>query len=422
MPKYQRIKGTHDILPHETPGWRRLEAVVHEIMRRYDYAEIRTPVFEETGLFARGIGQLTDIVAKEMYTFQDRSEKSITLKPEGTAAVIRAFIENSLGERRPINKLYYICPMFRQENPQAGRLRQFHQFGAELLGTPRPEADVETILLALDIFRSAGLRHFELVINSVGDPTCREPYKEALKTFLREHEASLCETCQGRTERNPLRVLDCKEEGCRRVTESAPKLIDALCDDCATHFQRVQDLLQNLDVPYQLDFRLVRGLDYYTRTAYEILSPSLGAQNALGGGGRYDLLTEELGGKPTPGVGFAAGIERLLMALAKEEKSDGELAALDVFVATLGEDAAAAGARLAYALRKDGLSVGVDLLGRSLKAQMKEANRSRARFAVIIGENELQTGRAVLRNLQSSTQEEVAMDDLPQLLRASVTA
>ncbi|RMD96685.1 MAG: histidine--tRNA ligase [Calditrichaeota bacterium] len=417
MPQFRRIKGTHDILPPETGKWRYLENKIHEVMSRYGYREIRTPIFEETGLFARGIGQLTDIVSKEMYTFLDRSKKSITLKPEGTAPVIRAYIEHSLGERRPVNKLYYISPMFRQENPQAGRLRQFHQFGAELIGSPNPEADVETLLLALDVYLELGVKNFTVKINSVGDAKCREPYKKELQNFLRPQLAQLCQTCQQRFDKNPLRILDCKETTCRAITQQAPRLIDHLCEECQTHFQAVLRLLDQQGVAYEVDFRLVRGLDYYTRTAYEIVSESLGAQNALGGGGRYDLLAEELGGKPTPGVGFAAGIERLLMVMEKEQLLPGLENEVDVFFATLGQEARDWAFKQARVLRKAGLRVDQDFLGRSLKAQMKEANRSNALFGVIVGENELSRGTVILRNLRTSTQEEIPFDRLIEAIQ-----
>ena len=412
MPQFQRIKGTHDILPQDARKWRYVEGVVQEVMQRYNFDEIRTPIFEETALFARGIGQLTDIVSKEMYTFLDRGKKSLTLKPEGTAPVIRAFIEHSLGEKKPVHKLYYISPMFRQENPQAGRLRQFHQFGAELIGSAAPEADVETIALAVDIYEQLGLKTYTLKINSVGDATCRVPYKERLKDYLRPRLDKLCRSCRERFEKNPLRILDCKEEGCRAETADAPRIIDHLCEDCHRHFEAVKSMLTRLGIAFEVDHRLVRGLDYYTRTAFEIISGELGAQNALGGGGRYDLLAEELGGKPTPSVGFAAGIERLLMVLEKENLLPDFASGPDVFIATLGEEARQWAVQTARQLRQRGLRVDYDFLGRSLKAQMKEANRSGARFALIVGENELQAKEVVLRDLSSSEQENVAIESL----------
>lgn len=412
MTPFQKIKGTNDILPEEAVYWHYIEQTVREVMQLYGYGEIRTPIFEATGLFARGIGQLTDIVAKEMYTFEDRGKKSITLKPEGTAPVIRAFIEHALGVKRPVNKLFYIAPMFRQENPQAGRFRQFHQFGAELIGSPEPIADVETIALALEIYRRLGLRSFVVKLNSLGDETSRGHYKKMLQDYLRPHLRELCQTCQDRFDKNPLRLLDCKEATCQQLTSTAPRLIDHLDDASASHFAAVRALLDGLGIAYELDHRLVRGLDYYTRTAYEIISDDLGAQSALGGGGRYDLLTEELGGKPTPAVGFAAGIERLLMVLVKQQVLPALKQGVDIFIASLGERAAQWVAKLAHDLRQQNVAVEIDLLGRSLKAQLKEANRSGARYALIVGDQELDSGRLALRDLAQSEQQEIAMQNV----------
>jgi len=417
MPQFQRIKGTHDILPQDTPTWRYVEGIVHDIMHRYGFEEIRTPIFEETALFARGIGQLTDIVSKEMYTFLDRGKKSLTLKPEGTAPVIRAYLEHSLGRRRPVQKLYYLSPMFRQENPQAGRQRQFHQFGAELIGSPQPQADVETITLGLDIYQALGVKSITLKVNSVGDAKCREPYKALLKDFLRPRLDKLCKTCQERFDKNPLRILDCKEESCRRETAEAPKLLDNLCEDCRLHMDQVFSLLEAQDVAFDIDHRMVRGLDYYTRTAYEFISPVLGAQDALGGGGRYDLLAEELGGSPTPAVGFAAGIERLLIALQREGTLPEQQPELDVYLAALGDQARQWVIPQARQLRKHHLRVDLDLLGRSLKAQMKEANRSNARFCVIVGDDELGRNTAQLRDLKSSIQREIPIGEIAQQVK-----
>lgn len=409
---YQKIKGTRDILPEEIGRWQAAEAVIHQVMARFGFSEIRPPIFEETELFARSIGQLTDIVSKEMYTFIDRGEKSLTLRPELTAGVVRAFIENSLGKKQPLNKLYYLAPVFRQENPQAGRLRQFHQFGAEILGSADPIADMEAIALSIAIYRAFQLDHFLVKINSVGDPACREAYKDKLRDYLRPRLPQLCKTCQQRFEKNPLRILDCKEAGCRAETAAAPKIVEALCDNCARHFSRVQQLLDAAGMKYEVDFRLVRGLDYYTRTAYEITSSQLGAQDALCGGGRYDLLVEELGGEATPAVGFAAGMERLLMVLEKTGWQPDAAKTPLIFLAPLGEAAVLWAAPIAAQLRQAGMTVEMDLLGRGLKAQLREANRQQARFAVIVGDNELQTQRAAVRDLATSQQTEIAMADL----------
>jgi histidyl-tRNA synthetase len=410
--RFQKIKGTRDIFPEEISRWQAAEAIIQQVMTRFAFSEIRPPIFEETELFARGIGQLTDIVSKEMYTFADRGEKSLTLRPELTAGVVRAFIENNLGKKQPINKLYYLGPVFRQENPQAGRLRQFQQFGAEIIGSPEPAADVEAIALSIAVYRAFGLERFVVKLNSVGDAVCREPYKQKLREYLRPRFERLCKTCQQRFEKNPLRILDCKESGCRAETAEAPKLFDELCENCAGHFARVRQLLDDAGMKYELDFRLVRGLDYYTRTAYEIISDQLGAQDALCGGGRYDLLVEELGGEPTPAVGFAAGMERLMMVLEKV----GWQPAVDktplIFLAPLGEAAASWAVQAAQRLRQNGMKVEIDLLSRGLKAQLREANRQQARFAVIVGENELQSQRAAVRDLTASQQNDVAFADL----------
>jgi histidyl-tRNA synthetase len=419
--RFQRIKGTRDILPEEAGKWQAAEAIIHQVMARFGFSEMRTPIFEETEVFARGIGQLTDIVSKEMYTFVDRGEKSLTLRPELTAGVVRAFIENNLGKKQPVNKLYYIGPTFRQENPQAGRLRQFHQFGAEIFGAPDPAADVETIMLAIAVYHAFQIDRFSVKLNSVGDAVCREPYKNTLREYLRPRFERLCQTCQQRFEKNPLRILDCKEAGCRAETAEAPKLFDNLCEDCRRHFTRVRQLLGAAGITYDLDFRLVRGLDYYTRTAFEIISDQLGAQDALCGGGRYDLLVEELGGEPTPAVGFAAGVERLLMALEKIAWQPAVEQSPMVFIAPLGEPAVEWAMPVAQQLRQEGLAVEVDLLSRGLKAQLREANRRQARFAIIIGDNELQAQCATVRDLQSSLQSEVAFGELISYFKQNMT-
>jgi len=412
MDKIRKVKGTQDILPGESEKWLYLEGKVRAVMQAYGYREIRTPVFESTALFSRGIGQLTDIVTKEMYTFEDRGGKSNTLKPEGTAPVIRAYLENGMANLRPVQKLYYISPMFRQENPQAGRFRQFHQFGAELIGVPGPLADVETILLALDIYKSVGLSSFKVKLNSVGDQNCRAKYKQVLSSFLEPKLAALCKSCQTRFASNPMRILDCKKPPCQSAVEGAPKMIDYLDEASATHFKEVCDLLDLHEISYELDSNLVRGLDYYTRTAYEIISDDLGSQNALCGGGRYDLLAEELGGRTTPSVGFAAGIERLLMVLASQDLLQDLASRNDVFIVALGEEAVRHGQRLSRSLRQVGLKVDLDFLGRSLKAQLKEANRTQTKYVIIIGESELEKRVAILRNLNDSEQREVAFDVL----------
>jgi histidyl-tRNA synthetase len=408
--KFKSIKGTRDILPGEVEVWQQVERTVHRVMKDFNYREIRTPVFEQTGLFARSIGELTDIVRKEMYTFTDRSEESLTLKPEGTAAVLRAYIQNNLGEQAPLTKVYYLAPMFRQERPQAGRLRQFHQFGAEALGSPSPYLDVELMTLALEIYRQLGVDQYELKINSVGCATCRPRYKELLRAELMRVHDALTPESQTRVQQNPLRVLDSKDEQDRAATAHVPLMKDHLCNECATHFATAQKLLDRLKIPYTVDGRLVRGLDYYTKTAFEITSSALGSQDALAGGGRYDLLVQELGGKPTPGVGFAAGIERLLMVLEQTGKTPKDESGPVLFFVTLGDDALAWAFLQACRLRASGIAVELDYLGRSVKAQMREAHRQRARYVVVVGENELKSGTAKLKDMQSGEEKEIALE------------
>ena len=387
--KFRTIKGTKDILPEETAGWQHVESVIHSVMQNFNYQEIRTPAFEQTGLFARSIGELTDIVSKEMYTFLDRSEESITLRPEGTAATLRAYIQNNLGEQSPLTKVYYIGPMFRQERPQAGRLRQFHQFGAEALGASSPKLDVEMMVLPLEIYKQLGIDLFALKINSVGCEKCRPPYKQLLQTKLRNIFPQLSHDSQVRVEQNPLRVLDSKDEKDRELTAGMPLMTDHLCEECTEHFASVRSLLDPLNIPYEIDGRLVRGLDYYTKTAFEITSTALGSQDALAGGGRYDLLVEELGGKRTPGVGFAAGIERLLIVLNKLDKNKIASSTPVIYFVGLDETARIWAFLKTNELRRQGICAEVDYLDRSVKSQMREANRQQAQYVIVVGEQEL---------------------------------
>ena len=412
----RRIKGTQDILPDETPQWVALENLIRKMMGRYNFHELRTPIFEQTQLFARGIGQLTDIVSKEMYTFLDRGKKQLTLKPEMTAPIMRAYIENKLYAKAPLNKLFYIAPLFRQENPQAGRLRQFHQFGAETLGTPDPNADAEMIDLAWSIFKEIGLTNLTLRLNSVGDPNCRADYKIKLKEYIRPNLDKYCPDCQRRYDENPLRILDCKNPTCAALNQNAPKLVDNLCDDCRAHYDAVKDQLHRLNIPFVEDPYLVRGLDYYTRTVFEITSSALGAQNAICGGGRYDLLAKELDGPDTPAVGFAAGIERLLMVMEQQGILLAKKARLDVFLAPLGDKARAEGLAWLQKIRTTGLSAEMDLLGRSIKAQMREANRQNTRFVLILGENELEKQEFAVKLMDKGEQINVPFETIIDFL------
>jgi len=418
----KRIKGTQDILPETSPQWIALEELIRKTMLVYNFHEMRTPIFEQTQLFARGIGQLTDIVSKEMYTFLDRGKKQLTLKPEMTAPIMRAYIENKLYARAPLNKIYYIAPLFRQENPQAGRLRQFHQFGAESLGTADPLADVEIINLAMTIFSNVGLKKIDLRINSVGDPKCRTPYKETLKDYIRPRLDQYCEDCQRRYEENPLRVLDCKNDICQQLNQNAPKLNEHLCQDCENHYAKVKETLSALGIPFTEDPYLVRGLDYYTRTVFEITSEALGAQNAICGGGRYDLLAKELDGPDTPAVGFAAGMERLLIAMQQEGIVLKELPRLDVFIVALGEQARNESPRWLKKIRSKGLSAEMDYLGRSIKAQMREANRQKTRFVLLLGENELNQKQFTVKLMDKSEQITVPFDEVISFLKKQIVA
>jgi histidyl-tRNA synthetase len=408
----QAIKGTKDILPEESYLWQQLEAKLRALARAYHYEEIRVPTFEETELFVKGTGETTDIVGKEMYTFRDKGERSVTLKPEGTPSVIRAYLEHGLDGKAPLFKAYYLERMYRQEKPQAGRLRQFTQFGAEALGSLDPALDAEMLDLAWKVCEEAGLKQIELKLSSIGCPVCRPAYKAMIKERLLPASGELCGDCKERLEKNPLRVLDCKVEHCRELTQGLPSILDYLCAECKAHFVKVKAYLGDLDIPYVIDTRLVRGLDYYTKTVFELVSTALGSRGALPAGGRYDGLVETLGGKPTPGVGFACGMEPLLLAMEKEGVVWKDENRLDVFLATLGEEAKRAGFKLVDALRNQGLSCEMDFLSRSLKAQMREADRLQAKVVLILGEDELKKKIVVLRDMATKEQKEVALDEV----------
>ena len=410
--KFKSIKGTKDILPDESYRWQFVEQTIRSVMHVFNYREIRTPVFEETALFARGIGELTDIVGKEMYTFQDRSDSSLTLKPEMTAAVMRSYIQNNLGEQQPLVKVYYIAPMFRQERPQAGRLRQFHQFGAEAIGASHPFIDAEIIALSAEVYNALGIKNFEIKINSVGCEQCRPAYKVKLTKHLQGVYDKLSEESRKRFEQNPLRILDSKDENDHALTNDAPLLKDHLCEECSSHFSQLQSILTSLNIEYQIDGRIVRGLDYYTKTAYEIVSKDLGSQDALTGGGRYDLLVKELDGKQTPSVGFAAGIERALMAMEKQNLFSGEQIKPKIFIAAADSAGKEWAITQAMTFRRNGISCEIDFLERSLKSQMREADRQKAEFVIIIGENELRNDHVSVKNMKTGNQTIVMIKDL----------
>lgn len=411
-------RGTKDILPDTVGDWNYVEKEIRELCRRFGYSEIRTPIFEHTELFQRGIGEGTDVVDKEMYTFTDRGERSITLRPENTASAVRAYLQNKLYAQSNLVKLFYIGSMFRYDRPQAGRMREFHQFGVEALGEANPAVDAEVILLAMNLLEGLGLKDLELSINSVGCPKCRSKYRTMLQDFFRDKLDDLCEDCRSRFERSPLRILDCKKDSDKPYMVDAPKITDCLCDECAEHFGKLKELLTSAGVKFSHDPRLVRGLDYYTKTAFEIKYPPLGAQSAVAGGGRYDGLIEEMGGNPTPAVGFATGLERLLLALESQNLLPEKNRSVDAYVVALGDAAQAEGFKLLNNLRQQGLSAAMDFAGRSMKAQMKQANKLGARYSVILGDDEIAEGVVMLRSMEDSSQEKIPMADVAEKIKA----
>ncbi len=415
--KYAAPRGTKDILPSETPIWQNLENSCRKVFSLYNYQEIRTPIFEKTELFSRSIGDTTDIVKKEMYEFKDRKGRSLTLRPEETASVVRACLENNLIRPEQLTKLYYIGPMFRYERPQAGRQRQFHQAGVEVFGSSDPLVDVEVILLNMQLFKTLGLNDLEVDINSVGCKKCQPEFRKQLKAYFKDNVESMCKDCKDRFKYNPLRILDCKEKGCQKQIEKAPATVDYLCDECGEHFQKVIGLLSDRAIKYKVNNRLVRGLDYYTKTTFEIVSSKLGAQNAVSGGGRYDTLVQEFGGKPIPAVGFAIGIERVIEILKSSHISHITSPAPTLFIATLGDEAKKVGFDLLSKARAKGISADMDYLGKSLKAQMKIADRIGASYVYIIGEDEINKKSAILKEMERGEQKEVPFKALTEELK-----
>lgn len=411
--KYQAPRGTYDILPNETPLWQFIEDTCRSLFQIFNYREIRTPIFEATELFTRSIGDTTDIVKKEMYTFTDRKGRSLTLRPEETAPVVRACLENNLILPDQLIKLYYLGPMFRYERPQAGRQRQFYQAGVEAFGSADPMLDAEIILLSVKLFEKLGLKDLEVDINSVGCKACQPKFKEAVRDYFKNNIKHMCDNCKERLESNPLRILDCKEPPCQKYIEKAPAAIDFLDSDCKRHFEGVVGWLDSLGVKYRVNDRLVRGLDYYTRTAFEVVSKQLGAQNAICGGGRYDDLVQELGGKPTPAMGFAVGLERVVEVMRESKVESRKLKiGPDLFIATLGDEARKIGFDLLIKARSRGISADMDFQGKSLKAQMKAADRMSARYVFIIGDEEIKKKAGILKNMQTAEQKEVKFEDL----------
>ena len=413
MEKISAIKGIKDILPQETPIWNHFESTARKIFGLFGFREIRVPIIEKTELFKRGIGETTDIVEKEMYTFHDRDDELITLRPEATAGVIRAYIEHNMQAHEQITKLFTIGPMFRRERPQKGRFRQFHQINVELFGEDRPQADAEIIFMLAYFLKSTGITNFSLEINSLGCRKCRPAFSRAVVAHLQGLEQSLCLNCQRRIKTNPLRVFDCKTETCQDIISHAPKILDYLCNECEQHFADVKSSLADLGISYQINPKMVRGLDYYIRTAFEVTSGTLGAQNAIAGGGRYDGLVSFLGGPEVAGIGFAAGMERLVACL--EQKNDRPIKT-DVYIAALGATALKKAFLLTNKLREAGISAEMDYSDKSLKSQMKRADKLNSSFTLILGDEEIEKNSVKLRDMNSKKQEILPLDKLPETL------
>jgi len=407
----KKIKGTEDVLPKDSYRWQFVEDVMRKESAAYGFKEIRTPVFEHTELFARGVGQTTDVVQKEMYTFDTKGGESVTLRPEGTAGAARAVLEHGLvNDSLPIKASYFVS-CYRYEKPQAGRLREFHQFGLECYGTQSPAADAELICAAQSIFDRLGIKQLRLEINSIGCPTCRAEYHKALKEYFYGYKDELCETCNSRLEKNPMRILDCKSPVCSKIAGGAPKITDYLCDECKEHFASVQKYLDAAGVEYTVNPTIVRGLDYYTKTVFEFVTDFIGAQGTVCGGGRYDGLIEELGGKHLPSLGFAMGIERLLMLMDKQGIEIPKPSTCDLYVAVMGESASLKSFEIIKAVRSCGLIAETDIVGRGLRAQMKYADKIGAKFSMVLGDNEIEQGKAVIKNMSSGEQTEIVLDD-----------
>ena len=403
-------KGTKDVLPKDVHKNQYIEATALDIASKFGYKEIRTPVFEHTELFQRGVGDTTDVVQKEMYTFDDKGGRSITLRPEVTAGAVRSYLENGLCNEALPQKVCYLTSCYRYEKPQAGRLREFHQFGVECFGSASPLADAEIIALAKSLFDTLGVKDLSLEINSIGCPTCRAEYHKALKEYFSSRKDELCDTCKSRLDRNPMRILDCKSPICHEIAEGAPVVIDYLCDECKEHFENVQKYLKAQNIEYTINPQIVRGLDYYTKTVFEFVSNSIGAQGTVCGGGRYDGLVEELGGQHTPSLGFAMGIERLMLLMEAQGCEFPEAEKPDLFIVALGEKATLKAVEIAKDMREEGFSALLDLNQRSVRAQMKYADKLGAKFNVVIGDNEVEAKTAKLKNMQTGEETEINLD------------
>jgi histidyl-tRNA synthetase len=405
-------KGTKDVLPNEIYKWHYIEDKIRELTQNFGFNEIRTPIFEHTELFSRGVGETTDIVNKEMYTFTDKGDRSMTLKPEGTAGVARCFIESGLSNLPQPTKMYYLTPVFRYEKPQSGRLREHHQFGVELYGSYNALADVEVITLVKTLFDRLGIENVELDINSIGCDDCRKAYSKALKEYFAKYIDQMCPTCKERLDKNPLRILDCKVDECKRINENAPVVLDYLCDDCLAQHNKIKETLTDLGIDFKVNPRVVRGLDYYTGTVFEFISTDIGSQGTVCGGGRYNNLVSEIGGKPVPAVGFGMGIERLIMVMEKAGLTFGENNTSQIYIAPLGEEQYKTAMKLVYKLRQKGINADTDLIDRSLKAQMKYADKIGYEYVVVIGENEIATDKAVLKNMHTKEQKDINLSTI----------
>ncbi len=404
------IKGTKDVLPKEVHKNQYIEATALDIAEKFGYKEIRTPMFEHTELFQRGVGDTTDVVQKEMYTFDDKGGRSITLRPEGTAGAVRSYLENGLCNEALPQKVCYVGPCFRYEKPQAGRLREFHQFGVECFGTASPLADAELISLGKSIFDTLEVKDISLEINSIGCPTCRAEYHKALKEYFSSRKDKLCDTCRDRLDRNPMRILDCKSPVCSEIAKDAPVVTDYLCEECDKHFKKVQEYLKAMNIEYTINPKIVRGLDYYTKTVFEFISNSIGAQGTVAGGGRYDGLVDELGGQKTPSLGFAMGLERLMMLMDAQNAPFPDASAPDLFVVALGDKATLKAVEIVKDMRAEGFTALMDLNQRSIRAQMKYADKLGAKFNIVIGDNEVENGTAKLKNMSTGEETDIALE------------
>ncbi|SCW70114.1 histidyl-tRNA synthetase [Ruminococcaceae bacterium YRB3002] len=415
--RYAAQKGTKDILPAEIYKWHKAERVFADVCHDFGYEEIRIPTFEQTDLFQRGVGDTTDVVTKEMYTFNDKGGRSITLRPEGTAGVVRSYIENGMASLPSPVRMFYSITAFRYEKMQKGRMREFHQFGLEAFGSEGPAIDAEIISVVDIFFKKIGLKNIKLCINSIGCPSCRNKYNEMLKDYFRPHVSTMCEDCQARFEKNPLRMIDCKIDGGKEVVQNAPRLIDYLCDDCKTHFEALKNKLDVIGIRYEIDPNIVRGLDYYTRTVFEFVSENVGTQGTICGGGRYDGLVENCGGAPTPGIGFAMGVERLLLEAEAQgiefEKND----SVKIYFAGMSDAANEEIAKICYELRSNGIGCETDLMNRSFKAQMKYAGKSGIPYLAVIGDDELNTGKVNIKKMDDGSQTEVELDKIIVFLK-----